>query len=301
MKFNLVFEKTGDFIPIEVIKNHNFFEFYVDTVVKNSDNLFESCDFNTLKIENEVNHLFDQIKKINSILKNLPGSVLLEEPDNFTRKIDQDFLNKNHAIWVKNEFISYNINDLKSSSKLETKKIGEFLYSCCPDGIQTITTGEIFSKYNLLHNFQEINMGIHRTEALFFKNYEYSSLYKWKVFENRFINEIETSNGITNFNIAHTYVGRQSYDKFSHFDTDLKYKDFYNFEKIEYSFNFNLCKPETIPFSKEFLDWSKKHNQKPKGYQIPIGNVVDLESNLTKYRTVLYNNAKSKNKVSIEI
>ena len=183
----------------------------------------------------------------------------------------------------------------------ETKNIGDFLHSCYPDEIRTVTTSEIFAKYELLHEFQECNMGVHRTESFFFNNDEYSSTHKWDVFENIFVNDVETNNGITNFNIGHTYVGRQNYDKFSHFDMDLTYNDFYNFEKIEYSFNFNLSKPENIPFSEEFINWSKRHNQKPKGLQIPIGNVVDLESNLTKYRTVLYTNIKSNNKVSIEI
>lgn len=301
MFFKLVFENSGDFIPVKVVNNHNFFKFYVDTVLKNSDNLFENCDFNTSKLDNEVDQLLLRINKINNILASLPKAVLLESPNSFEQAIDQDFLNKNHALWVKNEFITYNIDELRSSTDKETKNIGEFLHSCYPDDIRLITTSEIFGKFELFHDFQEINMGVHRTEGFFFKNYEFSSDHKWNVFENKLVDEIETNNGITNFNIGHTYVGRQNYDKFMHFDTDLKYTDFYNFEKIEYSFNFNLCKPETIPFSKEFVDWSKQHNQKPKGLQIPIGNVIDLESNLTKYRTVLYNNTKSNNKVSIVI
>ena len=301
MYFKLVFENSGDFIPVEVIKNHNFFEFYVETIIKNSDNLFENCDFNISKFDNELNRLLLNIDKINSILINLPNAVLLEKSNNFERSIDQDFLNKNHAIWAKNEFITYNIDDLRTSNNEETKKIGDFLHSCYPDEIRTVTISEIFAKYELLHEFKEINMGVHRTEGFFFDNHEYSSARKWDVFENVFVNEIETNNGITNFNIGHTYVGRQNYDKFSHFDTDLNYSDFYNFEKIEYSFNFNLSNPETLPFSKEFVEWSKKHNQKPKGLQIPIGNVIELESNLTRYRTVLYTNIKSNNKVSIEI
>lgn len=301
MYFKLVFENSGDFIPVEVIKNHNFFEFYVETVMKNSDNLFENCDFNTTRLDDELNRLLLHIDKINGILTNLPNAVLLENPNSFERSIDQDFLNKNHALWVKNEYISYNIDDLRASNNEETKNIGDFLHSCYPDEIRTVTTSEIFAKYGLLHEFQECNMGVHRTESFFFNNDEYSSTHKWDVFENIFVNDVETNNGITNFNIGHTYVGRQNYDKFSHFDMDLTYNDFYNFEKIEYSFNFNLSKPENIPFSEEFINWSKRHNQKPKGLQIPIGNVVDLESNLTKYRTVLYTNIKSNNKVSIEI
>lgn len=301
MIFNLVFENSGDFIPIEVVKNHNFFEFYAETVIENSDNLFEAIDFDVSLLDREINQLSFRIEKINDILVNLPNAILLEKTDSFNRIIDQDFLNKNHAIWVNNEFITYNIDELRSSTNSETKKIGEFLHSCYPDEIRLVTTSEIFEKFGLLHDFQEINMGVHRTESFFFKNYEFSSDHKWNVFENKFIDEIETNNGTTNFNIGHTYVGRQNYDKFTHFDTDLKYTDFYNFEKIECSFNFNLSRPENIPFSKEFLDWSKQHNQKPKGMQIPIGNIIDLESNLTKYRSTIYNNIKSSNKVSIEI
>ena len=301
MYFDLVFENSGDSITVEVVKNFKFFEFYLNSIKTNSDNQFENCGFDIKNLDNEISQLTSRIKKINDVLKNLPNSILLEESNNLTRILDQDFLNKNHALWVKNEYITYNIDELRASEKLETKFIGNFLHSLYPDEIRLVTTSEILDKLGMLHEFQEINMGIHRVENFFFVNYEYSSTYKWNLFENKFINEIETNNGKTNFNIAHTYVGRQNYDKFIHFDTDLNYNDFYNFEKIECSFNFNLSKPETIPFSKEFINWSKKNNQKPKGLQIPIGNIINLESNLTKYRTILYNNTKSNNKVSIVI
>ena len=297
----LVFENSGDFIPIEIVKNHEFFEFYAETVIKNSDNLFENCEFDTSNLKDEVNRLSLRIDMINNILINLPKATLLENVNSFERAIDQDFLNKNHALWAKNEFITYDIDELRLSDNKETKNIGNFLHSCFPDEIRVITTSEIFQKYDLLHDFQEINMGIHRTESFFFTNYEYSSIYKWNVFENKFANQIETNNGITNFNISHTYVGRQDYDKFRRFDMNLRYSDFYNFEKIEYSFNFNLANPENIPFSEEFLNWSKQHNRPPKGLQIPLGNVVDLEKNLTEYRNILYTNTKKRNKLSIVI
>lgn len=301
MYFKLVFENSGDFIPVEVVNNHKFFEFYADTVTTYSDNLFENFDLDISDLEDEVSQLLLRIDKANNILANLPNSALLENTDSLERAIDQDFLNKNHAIWASTEFNTYNIDELRFSNQQGTKELGDFLHSCYPDEIRLVTTSEIFNKYELLYDFQEINTGIHRTEALFFQNFEYSNNNKWNVFENIFANDIETNNGITNFNIAHTYVGRKNYDKFVNYDTDLQYSDFYNFEKIEHSFNLNFARPETIPFSKEFVDWSHKHNQTPKGMQIPIGNIVDLESNLTKYRTIIYNNTKHNNKVSIEI
>lgn len=299
MNFNLVFENSGDFISVEILHNHSFFEFYLDKIQSNSDNLFENRSLNIAALELETKQLALYIKEVNGLLSKLPGTQLLEEPNSINRAIDQDFLNKSHAIWVKNEFVVCNINNLRNNNDSKIQCVGDFLHAKYPDDIRIVTVSEIMDKFGLLNKFQEINMGIHRTERLCLENYEYSSDNKWNVFENTEIDNLETNNGVTNFNIGHTYVGRQNYDKFIHFDTDLTYSDFYNFEKIEHSFNFNLAKPQSMPFSKEFLDWSKLHNQKPKGLQIPIGNVVNLESNLTKYRSMLYSNTKNNNKVSI--
>jgi hypothetical protein len=57
--------------------------------------------------------------------------------------------------------------------------------------------------------------------------------------------------------------------------------------------------PETIPFSKESIQWANSQNIKLVAEQIPIANIVDLENNLFEYRKVLYRNSRDNNRARI--
>ena len=132
-------------------------------------------------------------------------------------------------------------------------------------------------------------------------NLEFSADAKWEVFDNPFKDSIISNNDIVNFSFSYTYVGRQYYNKFEFFDDKLEYKDHYNFETLEYSFQLNLKKPQTIPYSKEFIDWTKETGARPITYQLPIANIDNLGDNLFKYRKVLYRNSQADNKALISI
>jgi hypothetical protein len=108
-----------------------------------------------------------------------------------------------------------------------------------------------------------------------------------------------SNNDIVNFSFGYTYVGRQYYDKWQFFDTELECNDHYNYETLEWAFQINLDRPQTIPFSKEFLLWSEQKQVKPISRQIPIGNVINLEKDLHKYRKMLYTNSKNNNQVKL--
>jgi hypothetical protein len=60
-----------------------------------------------------------------------------------------------------------------------------------------------------------------------------------------------------------------------------------------------LSRPETIPFSAEALNWASSQNIKLVAEQIPIANIIDLESNLVEYRKMLYRNSRDNNRVKI--
>jgi hypothetical protein len=70
---------------------------------------------------------------------------------------------------------------------------------------------------------------------------------------------------------------------------------------LEFAFQINLDRPQTIPFSKEFLLWQQQKNAKPIATQLPIANIIDLEKNLKYYRTVLYKNSKAGNGAKLSL
>jgi hypothetical protein len=189
---------------------------------------------------------------------------------------------------------------MRFSSHADIALLGNKLHELYPDEIRIIKIAEAMIKLGYIYPYEEVNLSVHRLETCFNKlNLEFSGKSKWEVFDNPFKDSIISNNNVVNFSFGYTYVGRQLYNKFELFDTELKYKDHYNFETLEYSFQLNLNKPQTILFSKEFLAWCREHNIKPITTQIPLANIVDLEKNLFEYRKILYRNSKQNNQASI--
>ena len=108
-----------------------------------------------------------------------------------------------------------------------------------------------------------------------------------------------SNNDVVNLSFGYTYVGRQFYNKWQYWDTDLEFVDHYNYETLEYAFQLNLARPQTIPYSKEFIHWQHQKGVKAITTQIPIANIIDLEKNLKYYRTMLYKNSKANNRATL--
>jgi hypothetical protein len=153
-------------------------------------------------------------------------------------------------------------------------------------------------KLGYIYPYEEVNMSIHRLEKSF-TQMEFKADNKWEVFENPFLNNMISNNDVVNFSFGYTYVGRQYYNKFKYFDSNLDCQDHYNYETLEFAFQMNLSRPETIPFSSEALNWATGQNIKLIAEQIPIANIVDLETNLVDYRKMLYRNSRDNNRAKI--
>jgi hypothetical protein len=299
MKFDLVFENSGDSIPFDVVENHELFEFFVQQVQKNSANNFFNNNKLSLTIDQRLRDLHWAISKTNELLYSLADITFAEHTD-LTQYLNQDFLNFTHEQWVFSQNSIVDVQQLKKSADPKKSKLGYTLHDNLPDNQLQIRLAHAMNILGYLFPYEEVNLGVHRLESSFVKdNLEFSADCKWQVFDNPFAESMVSNNNVVNFSFGYTYVGRQYYNKFEYFDNDLKYKDHYNYETLEYSFQLNMDKPQTIPFSKEFLNWTEKHNVKPIATQIPIANCVDIEKNLFTYRTLLYKNSKLNNATSI--
>lgn len=299
MKFSLVFENSGDSIPFTVIANEELFKFFVDKSNNESNNLFS----NNKKLADTLNcrltELHWAISKTNEVLYLLTGKSF-EQHDTLYNYFDQDFLNKTHAEWVFSQFDIIDIDKMRFSSNHDIARIGNKLHELYPDEIRQIKTAPAMEKLGYIYPYEEVNLGVHRLEQSFFqRNLEFSAKNKWNVFDNPFKETMISNNDVVNFAFAYTFVGRQYYNKFDYFDDELKCRDHYNFETLEYSFQLNLKKPQTIPYSKEFLEWAKKTNAELITTQIPIANIDNLSKNLFEYRKLLYRNSKDNNQAVI--
>ena len=299
MKFSLVFENSGDEIPFKVKYNHDLFAFFVDKAVKNTANLFSDNRLVYENINTKINHLHWAVSSTNSILSNLTGKSFTQH-ENIEHYLDQKYLNKLHSDWVFSHYDKVNIDDLRFSSNNKLSKLGNQLHDVLPDDIRVLETAVAMEKVGYSYQYHEVNMGIHRLESAF-NDIEYKADSKWNVFENPFTKTMVSNNDIVNFGFGYTYVGRQNYNKFQYFDLELENPDFYNYEHLEFAFQLNLQKPETISFSKEFLQWCKDKNISPISTQLPIANIIDLDSKLFDYRKILYRNSKDNNQTHIEL
>ena len=89
------------------------------------------------------------------------------------------------------------------------------------------------------------------------------------------------------------------FNKFEFFDDNLTYSDHYNYEQLEFSFQLNLQKPQTIPYSREAIAWANTHGVPLITDQLPIANIVDISKNLFEYRKILFRNSRDNNRASI--
>ena len=298
-KFKIVFDNSGDEIPLSVIYNHELFEFFVSRLNEKNQNSFTENRCIYKNVEPKLTHLHWAISDTNSVLYDLIGKSF-DQHTNLENYLDQQFLNKLHSDWVFSQYDQVKINNLKSSSNATQARLGNILHDMLSDDITELYTAVAMEKIGKIYQYEEVNMGVHRLENEF-KLIEFHADAKWEIFENPYVDTMITNNDIVNFSFGYTYVGRQYYDKFKNFDLNLDYPDNYNYEHLEFAFQLNLKNPETLPFSKEAILWAKSKNIKLVAEQIPIANIDNLYDNLFKYRKILFQNSKNNNRAKIEI
>jgi hypothetical protein len=299
MKFDLVFDNTNDCIPFEVKYNHELFEWFVEHANQTNNNSFGDANAIYSKCNQLLNQLHWSLCKTNEILWPLYESSF-PQSDVLTNYLDQQFLNRQHELWVKSQYHVINIDQLRHSEHAEKNKIGNLLHELYPDDIREIKLAEAMVKLGNIHAYEEVNMTVHRLEKFFAQDIEFKADRKWQVFDNPFVDNLESNNSTVNFSFGYTYVGRQYYNKWKYFDTNLDCTDHYNYETLEWAFQLNLDRPETVDYSPEFVQWCKQQGVPQLTTQLPIANVIDLDKNLHYYRTILYKNSQQNNKASLK-
>ena len=299
MKFFLVFDNSGDSLPFEVKYNQELFDFFVERANNAGQNSFSNDRHLFREVEPKLTHMHWALSKTNEVLYDLI-KISFKQLNEIESYLDQDFLNMTHCDWVKSQNFIVDIDKLRYSSNQRESKLGNILHDLYPDEIRQVRVSSILEKLGYIYPYEEVNMAVHRLESTFKKlNLEFKADKKWDVFDNPYIDQLISNNDVVNFSFGYTYVGRQYYDKFNNFDTNLKYSDHYNYEQLEYAFQLNLEKPQTIPFSKEFVDWAHQMGIRPVTTQIPIANLVDLDNKIFEYRKILYRNSRDNNRVKI--
>lgn len=300
MNFSLVFDNSNDSIEFDVVNNDDILGYFVEKCNQTNQNSFTDDK----KVASPVDGLLNQLHTALTLSNSVTGplcNLRFPECNNLLDYFDQAFLNKQHEQWVFSQQKEIDIDQLRFSENTETSRLGWQLHEVYPDDERKIKLAPAMIKLGYIFPYEEVNMTVHRLENFFARPIEYKADAKWEVFNNPFLDTMISNNDVVNFSLGYTYVGRQYYNKWQFFDTDLSCTDHYNYETFEYAFQVNLARPQTIPYSKEFLAWSDLNKVPAVSTQIPIANMVDIEKHLTYYRTVIYKNSKAGNRARISI
>lgn len=296
MKFSLVFDRTGDELPFEVVHNHDLLAWFVDTANQQTCNEFFNADGFAETVSQRLSQLHWAVQKTNEVYW-LLSDQSFDQHSNLDDYLDQKFLNRQHSAWVQSQSTVIDIDQLRFAHHTGKSKLGWNLHELYPDGIRQIRMAQAMKKLGYIFPYEEVNMTVHRLESMFSKDIEYSAFDKWagQGIDNPFLDTMVSRCDRVNFAFAYTFVGRQYHNKWQYWDTDLEFSDHYNYEKLEWCFQCNLDRPRTVEYSPEFLSWAQAHQVPTITTQIPIANVIDLEKNLTHFRKMLYNNARQHN------
>jgi hypothetical protein len=302
MKFSITFENSGDTIPFEVVHNHDLISWFIAKADRDKCNSFfnnDNLDRNIDQRLNEINHALSKTNEVYWLLAdaNFPQS------NNLLDYLDQKFLNCQHDLWVKSQYRLVDIDALRRSVHLQKAELGSRLHDLYPDDLRHPDMASVMEKLGYLYHYEEVNMTVHRLEQIFARDREWSAQNKWagRGFDNPFTDSMISNLDRVNFSFGYTYVGRQYYNKWQYWDSQLEFTDHYNYDKLEWSFQLNLDRPETRSWSPEFLAWTRQMKVKPIAAQLPIANVIGLEENLAHYRRILYNNSKQNNAAKLTI
>lgn len=296
----MVFDHTGDHIEFDVVYNSDMLIYFVDRC--NDANSNEFCDGGS--IAREVSQLLQQthsaVTMTNPVISDLVG-ISFDEHTDLLRYLDQAVLNRQHAQWVDSQRHTINIDNLRFSEQTNSSRLGWQLHEQYPDCIRDIGLAEAMAKLGFAVPYDEVNLAVHRLEGYWTHNIEYKNHNKWQVFDNPCLHSMISNNDVVNFGFGYTYVGRQYYDKWQFYDSNLEHQDNYNYETLEYAFQINLDRPQTIPFSQEFMTWCDAHGVPAVARQVPIANAVDIDKNLRHYRQILYTNSLAQNPARLHI
>lgn len=294
----LVFDKTGDSIPFEIVQNRELVEVFINKINENGNMQFTNTTL-PATINTLANRLHGYLVTINKCLQELSTGMTLPVKKNTADYLDQQLMIDLHAQWALSQYIIINIDKLRYSLDPVEAAIGGKLRHCYPDEIVEVKLAEALAHLGLINEYEEINITIHYLEAMFnTENLEFNSPSKWEVFPHH-VQNVVIDNSVTNLTFGYTYLGRKIYDRFINFDDTLLNTDHYNFERLEYAFNINLLRPQTIPFSPEFLSWCATHHVQPRGTNVPIANVIGLNERLFEFRKLLYKNIGNNNSASL--
>ena len=296
MKFEIVFEQTGDTIPF-VSLNDQILEFYVNYLTVQNLNSFELLSPHTaLSMSEKICALDNSIKQNNTWMEILLDRTV--KPMQDLEYLNQDLLNQYHADWVTSQGIVYDI-DAKRKQHRYTG-LTEQIHDLFPDNIRYPEIATVLKNLGYSDAYDKINLGIHSIEMMFDMLKYRVKNQNWVSVKNPFLHQ-GLSHNTSNLKLAFNHLGRTLYNKFLCQDNTLACEDENNYHELLGFVELSLCRPESIDMSAEYIEWCKSHQRVPLGVNLNFGNIPNLDKHLADYRIVIYRNSLKNNSFSIHL
>ncbi len=296
MTFSLTFDNSGDSINF-VSVYPDLTEYYINQLNQKKANSFRVLDNKWAEsVTQEINNLHTGLVEVNNWIEQLADwrYETFESAD----YLNQEILNKFHALWVQSQTQIYDINTKRQQHNFAG--VSELIHNMFPDDIRCVMLADIFNKLNRTQQYDKINHIIHRLESKFNQINFGMSDNSWQEYPNIFDKSILTNN-IAHFNLTFKHLGRTLYNKFQSFDLKLEHNDENSFNELVGLVDIRLVPAQTIPLSIEYQQWCHTMNQDVCGDKLTLGNIPDLSDRLTEYRQMIYKNLKNNNNFSIHL
>lgn len=296
MKFSIVFDNSGDAIPF-IALNPEVVTYYVDQLAQsNLNNFWTTNPDYAVNVNAKISELHQSLIESNVWMTEL-FDLSFNTFDDMSY-LDQTNLNYLHAAWVNVQSCRYNIDQKRKESKFTG--LPEQLHDMYSDEERFPAFGDVVNKIGKSRTFDRLNTPlIHGIEESFVR-ISFKCSDNWVEFNNPFPKNI-INNDSCNLFLPFNHLGRTQYNKFVNFDLDLLHADENTFNELLGFVGLSLAPPQTIGYSNEYINWCKQHNREPSGQNIPLGNIPDLLTNLTKYRIIVLRNTSAGNNFRIEL
>jgi hypothetical protein len=293
MQIKLVFEKSGDELIFDPI-NYEVAEYYIDNLNQSNNNNFATQYPIGQRISRNISSLQESIGAANKFIHLLTGT----EIPSYTADdiLNQQILNRLHAVWVNYNDIEYNIQEHRNSIDPDIKELAERLHHMLPDEIPIISLGTALDKLGLANTYNQINLMLHTLEETF--NTISFRTDNWFSISNPFLKSI-LSNDVCNLRLSFNHLGRTLYNKYIHFDNKLECNDENSYDQLLGFVSIHLQRPQTIELSKEYTAWCRTRDINPTGDFLNIGNLPDIDTRLTEYRQLIYRNTRQNNRLTL--
>jgi len=292
MQVKLAFNNSGDELLFDAV-NYEVIEYYVDCLNEHKLNDFTLLQPAGQLINSGINNLHNAIVDANTYIRN----ITFKEVGSYTdiEYLDQRVLNKLHADWVQSQSCVVNVQHNRLHSSADIRELAEQLHHLLPDG-DIVTLGTALHKLNLSNDYNRINLSVHALEEMF-NNIKYKT-NSWIEFPNPFPKSILT-NDISNLRLSFNHLGRTLYNKFRVFDNTLEFNDENTYDQLLGFVSIHLQQPQTIPLSKEYIQWCSNNKVEPSGDFLNVGNLPDINNRVSEYRQLVFRNINNNFKIEV--